>query len=731
MFKQEDIPINNDLVLIGGGHSHIMLMMELFKKPIKGNRITLISNEIDTPYSGMIPGFIEGIYTWRETHIDLYKLCFKLDIRFIHSEVLEISAFNKEIILKNRPKIKFDVLSINTGIKSNNKTIKGALKYCIPVKPISKLSNKFLNEIKKNNNIAFIGGGPASVELALGLQKRFKNNKSNLQISIITGKNGLLSSFPPKTRKIAKQTLKNTKINVIEKVEVIEVQKDKLLLSNKTKLKIDKSILSTNAMPPEWIKKSDIILNPNNFIIVNDKFQTNYNYVFAAGDVVDFNNQNLSKSGVFAVKSGKPLAKSIRGFIQKKEAVPYKFNKNYLSIIGLSNGLAIATKYNLTFTSKFCFLLKKLIDLKFVKKFNNLRQNNYSNFSDLLKIFDKIIKKSNENIPTYQMQCRGCAAKVDFNALKKALPKNIMNTSEDAINIKNYPKLYQSVDMISAIVSDPYLLGKIAANHAISDIIAVNSKLISALMILQLPFSNSEINSRDLEQVTTGASDVLKLIDCSMSGGHTMIGKDKDPIIGFSVIGEKKNIVSHKIPSKLKVNDVLILTEKIGSGIIFSGINNDLIDSYYQIEVLNQMSKGNINFSKISNKLKTLSMTDITGFGLVNHLLNLIKRDSENIGLTIYPEKIPVFNGVKEALSKKVRSSLYDKNFKTAQKNLIYDRETKLIDEILYDPQTVGGLAFIIPREEKVKQFKILKENKINFTEIGFVNNLDNKIRII
>ena len=729
MFKQEEIQINNDLVLIGGGHSHIILMMELSKKPIQGNRITLISNEIDTPYSGMIPGFIEGIYNWRETHIDLYKLCFKLNIRFIHSEVLEISAINKEIILKQRPKIKFDVLSINTGIKSNNKTIKGALKYCVPVKPISKLSNNFLTEIKKNNNIAFIGGGPASVELALGLQKRFKNKKSNFKISIITGKNGLLSSFPPKTRKVAKQTLQNTQINVIEKVEVIEVKKDKLLLSNKTKLKIDKSILSTNAMPPEWIKKSDIILNPDNFIIVNDKFQTNYNYIFAAGDVVDFNNQNLSKSGVYAVRSGKPLSKSIRGFIQKKTPVPYKFNKNYLSIIGLSNGLAIATKYNFTFTSRFCFLLKKIIDQQFVKKFNNLSVKKYSNFSDLLKIFYKL-KKTNTNIPSYRMQCRGCAAKVDFNALKNTLPKNIINTSEDAINIKDYPNLYQSVDMINSIVSDPYLLGKIAANHAISDVIAVNSKLISALMILQLPFSNTEINSRDLEQVTAGANDVFKLTGCSISGGHTMIGKDKDPVIGFSVMGEKKTIISNKIPNKLKINDILILTEKIGSGIIFSGINNDIIDSYYQIEVLNQMSEGNINFSRISDKLKTLSMTDITGFGLANHLLNLIKRDSGKTGLTIYPDKIPLFNGVKEALSKKVRSSLFDKNFNTAQKDLVYNRDTKLIDEILYDPQTVGGLAFIIPREEKVNQIKILKENKINFTEIGFVNNLDNKIRI-
>ena len=131
--------------------------------------------------------------------------------------------------------------------------------------------------------------------------------------------------------------------------------------------------------------------------------------------------------------------------------------------------------------------------------------------------------------------------------------------------------------MISAIVSDPYLLGKIAANHAISDIIAVNSKLISALMILQLPYSNSEINSRDLEQVTSGAREVFELANCSIGGGHTMIGIDKDPVIGFSVIGEKKS-VNNKTLSKLKENDILILTERIGSGIIFAGINSDIID---------------------------------------------------------------------------------------------------------------------------------------------------------
>ena len=330
-----------------------------------------------------------------------------------------------------------------------------------------------------------------------------------------------------------------------------------------------------------------------------------------------------------------------------------------------------------------------------------------------------------------QMQCRGCAAKVPYNALKNSLSKKIISTSEDATPINNYPSLFQSVDMINAIISDPYVLGKIAANHAISDIISVNSKIISTMMILQLPLSKSIINSRDLEQVSYGANKIFESYNCSIDGGHTMIGKDQDPVIGFAITGEQKKPLNFKkINRKIKVNDILILTNKIGSGIVFAGINNDLIDSYFQIEVIKQMEDGNIAFGNITEKLKILSMTDITGFGLANHLLNLIKRDNGKTGLTIFPKKIPIFKGVKEAIKKRVKSSLFDNNYLIAKENIVYTRNEDSVDEILYDPQTVGGLAFIIPKEEKEKQFQLLKKYKINFTEIGYVNDLENKIEI-
>ncbi len=734
MINNEYIPITNDLVLIGGGHSHLSVIMELSKKPLKGNRITLISNEIDTPYSGMIPGFIEGIYSWRESHIDLYKLCIKLNIRFIHSEVTKISAIKKEIYLKGRPKLKFDVLSINSGIESNYKEIEGAQRNCVPVKPISKLANNFLKEIKNFNSIAFIGGGAGSVELALALKKRLKDTKNNFEITIVSGKNGILSSFPDKTKKFSLNALRTANIKLINNKEVVKVKKDKLIMSDGSFLNVEKSILSTNAMAPKWIEKSDLELNEEGFVVVNNAFQTNHKFIFAAGDIVDFNEENLKKTGVFAVRSGKPLAKSIRNYILNKKNFTYKFNKHYLSLIGLSNGLAIASKYNFSYSTKLNFYLKKYIDQRFIKKFNEL---NHNQISRIKKIFVSYIYKTfkinniYKNNDINQMQCKGCAAKVPLNALKNTLSKKIISTSEDATPINNYPNLFQSVDMINAIISDPYVLGKIAANHAISDIISVNSKIISTMMILQLPLSKSIINSRDLEQVLSGANKIFESYNCSIDGGHTMIGKDQDPVIGFAITGEQKEPLNFKnINRNIKVNDILILTNKIGTGIVFAGINNDLIDSYFQIEVIKQMEDGNIAFGNITEKLKILSMTDITGFGLANHLLNLIKRDNGKTGLTIFPKKIPTFKGVEKAIKKGVKSSLFDNNYLIAKENIVYSRNEDSIDEILYDPQTVGGLAFIIPKEEKEKQFQLLKKYKITFTEIGYVNDLENKIKI-
>ena len=163
--------IEKDLILIGGGHSHLKVIMNFIKKPINHIRLTLITNTLNLPYSGMLPGFIEGMYSWKDINIDLYKLCLMGNIRFILDEVKNINGFKKNIILKNRPPIEFDYLSINSGINNNFSDIVGAKKFSIPLKPFSKIKFKFLNKAKKIKNIAVIGGGAAGIEVSLAIKK--------------------------------------------------------------------------------------------------------------------------------------------------------------------------------------------------------------------------------------------------------------------------------------------------------------------------------------------------------------------------------------------------------------------------------------------------------------------------------------------------------------------------------------------------------------------------------
>ena len=96
MFFQNKKYIEKDLILIGGGHSNLKVIKDFIKKPVPNLRITLVTNVIDTPYSGMLPGHIEGLYSWRDVNIDLYKLSIYGNLRFINDEVKNINGYEKK-----------------------------------------------------------------------------------------------------------------------------------------------------------------------------------------------------------------------------------------------------------------------------------------------------------------------------------------------------------------------------------------------------------------------------------------------------------------------------------------------------------------------------------------------------------------------------------------------------------------------------------------------------------
>ena len=375
--KSSTVPIQTELVLVGGGHANIQVLKSFGMRPIAGLRISLISDVINAPYSGMLPGFVAGEYNHDEMHINLIRLANFANARFIRSKITSIDNINRRIHFEGRPEISYDLISVNTGITPDFGDIKGAREHCIAVKPISHFLS-YLPQVdttvtSPTDTIAIIGSGAAGIELAFAFRARFNKKNVSPKIIIIGATDRFFPNLPKKCHISICEQCKQADIEVRLGDPVVEVSDKVVTLNSGFKLAAEQTFLVTGAKPSEWLKYSSLNLTSDGYIEVNSTYQSiSDKRVFAGGDIAKIKNQPRPRSGVFAVRAGPILAENLRLALNGLALKPNKQQSRYLSLIMLSNGRVMATWDRMYIFAKWLWPVKKWIDQKFISNFSNL-----------------------------------------------------------------------------------------------------------------------------------------------------------------------------------------------------------------------------------------------------------------------------------------------------------------------------------------------------------------------
>ena len=292
------------------------------------------------------------------------------------------------------------------------------------------------------------------------------------------------------------------------------------------------------------------------------------------------------------------------------------------------------------------------------------------------------------------------------------------------IDIGNGIRVVQTVDFFTPILDNPFDWGKVAAANALSDIYAMGGTPISSLQLVSWP--REDLSFEILSEVLKGGLEIMQSAGCNIIGGHSI--DDKEPKYGFAVTGIINDAIYKK--RNLQVGDKLFLTKPLGSGIISSAIKKNIASEKAISEVTEVMTTLNDKALKAAKELNANAITDVTGFGLLGHLIEMIG-DSE-VTVNIYFDNVPVIEHAKEYLNNGVYPSGSKRNFDSAKENIIYSDDQESFVKILSDAQTSGGLLISAPNDNSIDLDDISDRLGLNIWEIGdIVSRYKNKVNII
>ncbi|RMF36680.1 MAG: selenide, water dikinase SelD [Planctomycetota bacterium] len=739
---------DRQLVLLGAGHTNAHILRMWRMQPIAGVGLTCISNFPMATYSGMLPAVLAGQVPESAMQIDLVRLCSAVGARLIVDQVTGIDRRNREIRLREFPPVPFDALSIGIGSVPTTSGVEGADEFAVKIKPMQTFLERLRGHLARVQarrgalggaqaagsaadrlRVVIVGGGAAGVEIACCLPGFLRaHGFESQEIAIVAHSPLGGSDLAEGTRRRLERHLERRGIGVLTGRRVVAVTRDRVCSDDGREVPADLTLWATGAVAPPELAEWDFPKDDRGFLRTDATLRVvSGDPVFVVGDTGTIDGVSIPKAGVYAVREGPVLWHNLRSMLDagqvpasigpgrfdpnratqrgdaravsvenaaERQGGPsrtgasragasrtgagldlraYRPQRSFLKLINLGDGSAVGQWHGLSFEGRWVMRLKLKIDTRFMEKFDPGR----------------LVMAEGA-----AMSCRGCGCKVGAEPLRAALaaaPRPI----EDAALLESAGehRLLASVDFFATPLADPFLAGRIAAVHACSDVLACGAQPHEVLAIAVVPEGNSLTQQRFLSDLLAGARHELERLGASIVGGHTIAGPRAE--IGFSVVGRPMGTVL-LTKSGLRIGDRLYLTKPLGVGVLLAAHMRAACRAEDFSALLRTMLDAQQPLIQATVRNELSAATDVTGFGLAGHLLEML--EASQVAAELDLGAIPLLSGVGSAVAAGIESTLAPANARN-ERAIDVEPAYRCSPQFraLFDPQTCGGYLIGVP----------------------------------
>ena len=693
----DDVPLTRDLVLIGGGHAHALVLRRWGMAPLPGVRLTVVNPGATAPYTGMLPGHVAGHYARDELDIDLVRLCRFAGAALIDGAVTAIDPDARRVTVPGRPSIVYDVASLDIGIHSEMPDLPGFAAHGVGAKPLGRFAHEWRSfraavaAGARPAEAAVIGGGVAGVELAMAMAHALRADGARPTVTVLEQAPGI-NGVGTRARDRLMDAMRGLGVAFRGGVAVAALRPDAVVLRDGGTVPAAFVTGAAGARPHAWLRETGLP-HADGFVRVGPTLAVEgRSDLFAAGDCAHLAHAPRPKAGVYAVRAAPILAANLRdalaGRSPRRHFAP---QRTYLKLISLGGRSALAEKAGLVVTGPWIWRWKDRIDRAFMEKLTTLPAMTRRPPAEAAAGVAELAKPL----------CAGCGAKVGGGALSAALAKLpparraevLSRPGDDAavLDLGSGRRQVLTTDHLRAITRDDALMARIATVHALGDVWAMGAAPQAALASLTLSRASEALQARTLDTILAEMADVLGAVGADLVGGHTTMGAE--PVFGLTISG-----LADTRPIGLdgaRPGDALILTRPIGSGVILAAEMAGAARGRDVQAMLQAMARPQADAAAILRQAR--AMTDVTGFGLAGHLANICR--ASGLRARIALQDIPIWPGA-EALAEAGHASvLRDANARTAPVFMQDGAADGHRIDLMHDPQTAGGLLAAVPSE--------------------------------